>query len=189
MRTRSCCYPTSSQQFAAPLGEAAGACSGGPGAAWRHMPEARPGRASLFAQLAPGWLCVMTRPWGHRLQWSTPLALPYTCAQTEGLASFQSGVCPSSLPVVWLTAGGEWREPVRIQIHSLAGLARQGAGVRALVTPSPRASLEKVWTRPTRPRAAAGLVWPSALPRTGKWEVANVGLAPRCSSPLSRTLL
>lgn len=50
--------------------------------------------------------------------------------------------------------------------------------MRALVTPSHRASLEKVWTRPMRPRAAACLVWPSALPHTRKWEVANVGLAP-----------
>lgn len=42
--------------------------------------------------------------------------------------------------------------------------------MRALVTPSHRASLEKVWTRPMRPRAAACLVWPSALPHTRKWE-------------------
>lgn len=100
---------------------------------------APPGGTRL--RLAQGWLCVLIRPCGDKLQWWPPLALPYRGALTKGLASSWSGVCPCLLPLVLLPARGEWLEPVRIPIHSLAGLAEPGAGVRSLVTRPHRASL------------------------------------------------
>lgn len=67
-----------------------------------RLPEAQP-----RPKLAQGWLCVVLRPGGDRLPWSTPLGLPGRWALTKALASSESGRCSCLSPLVQLSARAE----------------------------------------------------------------------------------